>query len=242
MLPADPVTVVLSEAGWIRCAKGHEVDAENLNFRAGDQYLSHAQGKSNQRVYVLDDTGRSYALAINTLPSARGLGEPLSSKLSPGSGVGFKQVLVAEDETEILAASNKGYGFKTQAKQLDTSAKAGKAFLNLSEGAEVMNLQPLDDATHVALLSSTGRLLIVDLAELPVLNKGKGNKLIQLEDSDQILSMTILKLDEIIQVLAGQQQLKLKGDDLRKYIGKRGAKGQLLPRGYQKANKLLIQR
>ena len=218
------------------------MDAENLNFRAGDQYLSHAQGKSNQRVYVLDDSGRSYGLPINSLPSARGLGEPLSSKLSPASGVGFKQVLVAEDDAEILAVSSKGYGFKTQAKQLDTNAKAGKAFLNLSEGAQVMNLQPLEDATHVALLSSAGRLLIVDLSELPVLNKGKGNKLIQLEDKDQILSMTILKLDEIIQVLAGQQQLKLKGDDLQKYIGKRGSKGTLLPRGYQKANKLLIQR
>src|SRR5690606_14609828 len=98
MLPADPVTVILSEAGWIRCAKGHEVEAENLNFRAGDQYLSHAQGKSNQRVYVIDDTGRSYALPINSLPSARGLGEPLSSKLSTASGGGFKQVLEADDE------------------------------------------------------------------------------------------------------------------------------------------------
>ncbi|OUY08027.1 DNA topoisomerase IV subunit A [Acinetobacter indicus] len=242
MLPADPVTVVLSEAGWIRCAKGHDVDAENLNFRAGDQYLSHAQGKSNQRAYVLDDTGRSYGVAINSLPSARGLGEPLSSRLSPASGVGFKQVFVAEDQAEILVMSSKGYGFKTQAKQLDTNAKAGKAFLSLSEGASVMNLQTIEQFSHVALLSSAGRLLIVDLAELPVLNKGKGNKLIQLEPKDQIVTMTMLNLDEIIQVFAGQQQLKLKGDDLQKYIGKRGTKGQLLPRGYQKANKLLIQR
>ncbi|KAB0629292.1 DNA topoisomerase IV subunit A [Acinetobacter gandensis] len=242
MLPADPVTVVLSEAGWIRSAKGHEVDAENLNFRAGDQYLSHAQGKSNQRVYVLDDSGRSYALGISTLPSARGLGEPLSSKLSPASGVGFKQVLIAEDETELLAMSDKGYGFKTQAKNLDTNAKAGKAFLSLSEGAAVMNLEVIDNASHLALLSSAGRLLLIDLAELPVLNKGKGNKLIQLEAKDQIVSMTTLNLDEIIQVLAGNQQLKLKGDDLQKYVGKRASKGVLLPRGYQKANKLFIQR
>ncbi len=242
MLPADPVTVVLSEAGWIRCVKGHDVDAENLNFRAGDQYLSHAQGKSNQRVYVFDEAGRSYALPINNLPSARGLGEPLSSKLSPASGIGFKQVLVAEDETEILAVSNKGYGFKTLAKQLDTNAKAGKAFLTVPEDAAAMDLQIIENATHLAVLSTAGRLLVMDLSELPVLNKGKGNKLIQLEAKDQILSMTTLNLDEIIQVLAGQQQLKLKGDDLLKYVGKRGAKGQLLPRGYQKANKLLIQR
>ncbi|OTG64631.1 DNA topoisomerase IV subunit A [Acinetobacter sp. ANC 3903] len=242
MLPADPVTVVLSEAGWIRSAKGHEVDAENLNFRAGDQYLSHAQGKSNQRVYVLDDTGRSYALAINSLPSARGLGEPLSSKLSPASGVGFIQIFIAEDETEVLALSSKGYGFKTQAKQLDTNAKAGKSFLTVPEDAKAMPLQAIEQATHVALLSSAGRMLVVDLSELPSLNKGKGNKLIQLETKDQIVSMTMLNLDEIIQVVAGQQQLKLKGDDLQKYIGKRGSKGQLLPRGYQKANRLFIQR
>ncbi|MDH1706142.1 DNA topoisomerase IV subunit A [Acinetobacter johnsonii] len=241
-MPADPVTVVLSEAGWIRSAKGHEVDAENLNFRAGDQYLSHAQGKSNQRVYVLDESGRSYALAINSLPSARGLGEPLSSKLSPASGVGFKQVFIADDETEVVALSSKGYGFKTQAKQLDTNAKAGKAFLTLPEKATVMPLTSVDQATHLALLTSTGRLLILELSELPVLNKGKGNKLIQLEEKDQIVFMTRLTLDEILQVIAGQQQLKLKGDDLQKYIGKRASKGQLLPRGYQKANKLLVQR
>ncbi|WP_374528319.1 DNA topoisomerase IV subunit A [Acinetobacter sp.] len=242
LMPADPVTVVLSEAGWIRSAKGHDVDAENLNFRAGDQYLSHAQGKSNQKVYILDQTGRSYALPINSLPSARGLGEPLSSKLAPVSGVGFLQVLIEEDESEILAMSSKGYGFKTQAKQLDTSAKAGKAFLTIPEDAKPLPLYPLHQATHLALLSSAGRLLIIDLSELPILNKGKGNKLIQLEDKDQIIAMTTLNLDEIIQVVAGQQQLKLKGDDLQKYMGKRATKGQLLPRGYQKANRLLVQR
>lgn len=241
-MPADPVTVVLSEAGWIRSAKGHEVDAENLNFRAGDQYLSHAQGKSNQRVYVLDESGRSYALAINSLPSARGLGEPLSSKLSPASGIGFKQVFIADDEAEVIALSSKGYGFKTQAKQLDTNAKAGKTFLTLPEKATVMPLTSVDQATHLALLTSTGRLLILELSELPILSKGKGNKLIQLEEKDQIVFMTRLTLDEILQVVAGQQQLKLKGDDLQKYIGKRASKGQLLPRGYQKANKLLVQR
>ena len=242
LMPADPVTVVLSEAGWVRCAKGHEVDAENLNFRAGDQYLSHATGKSNQRTYVLDETGRSYALAINSLPSARGLGEPLSSKLAPANGIGFIQVLIAEDEQEIIAVSSKGYGFKSNAKQLDTNAKAGKAFLTVSEDAKALPLQMVEAHTHLAILSTTGRLLVIELSELPILNKGKGNKLIQLEAKEQILSMTLLSLNEIIQVVAGQQQLKLKGDDLQKYIGKRATKGQLLPRGYQKANKLFIQR
>jgi topoisomerase-4 subunit A len=241
-MPAETVTVVLSEAGWVRAAKGAEVDAANLNYRAGDKYLSHAVGKTNQRVYFLDETGRSYALPISSLPSARGLGEPLSSKLAPTSGVSFVQVYVDEDNSELLAASSKGYGFKTQAAQLDTNAKAGKGFLTLSDQATVLPLLPIQQATHVAILSSAGRLLIVDLAELPVLNKGKGNKLIQLDDKDQIISMTMLTLDEIIQIAAGQQQLKLKGEDLQKYLGKRATKGQLLPRGYQKANRLLIQR
>ncbi len=240
LMPAELVTVVLSEAGWIRSAKGHEVDPSNLNYRAGDQYLSHAQGKSNQKVYILDETGRSYALPINNLPSARGLGEPLSSKLSPANGVSFIQLLIAEDEAEVLALSSAGYGFKAQTKSLDTNAKAGKAFLNLPENAHALPLSVAHDATHVALLSSAGRLLILDLAELPVLSKGKGNKLIQLEPQDQLLFMLTFNLDQTIQVLAGQQRLKLKGDDLQKYLGKRASKGQLLPRGYQKASRLLI--
>ena len=242
LMPADPVTVILSEAGWIRCAKGHEVDAANANFRAGDQYLSHAQGKSNQKVYVLDQAGRSYALPINSLPSARGLGEPLSSKLAPASGVGFKQIVIADDEAELLAVSSTGYGFKTQAKQLDTNAKAGKAFLSVADGAEAMPLSLIEQHSHVAILSTAGRLLVIELSELPMLNKGKGNKLIQLEANEQILDLKPMSLNELIQVVAGQQQLKLKGDDLQKYVAKRASKGQLLPRGYQKANRLFIQR
>ncbi|MFW2147266.1 DNA topoisomerase IV subunit A [Acinetobacter sp. TY1] len=242
LMPAEAVTVILSEAGWIRCAKGHDIDVGKLNFRAGDQYLSSAQGKSNQKVYVLDETGRSYALSISSLPSARGLGEPLSSKLSPANGVGFIQTLVEEDDSEIVALSSSGYGFKTQAKQLDTNAKAGKSFLTVADDAKAFPLEVIKDGTHLAILSTAGRLLLVDLADLPVLNKGKGNKLIQLEASDQVLSVAVLNLNEMIHVVAGQQQLKLKGDDLQKYIGKRASKGLLLPRGYQKANKLLIQR
>ncbi|MHA3056840.1 DNA topoisomerase IV subunit A [Acinetobacter sp. ANC 4641] len=241
LMPAEAVTVVLSEAGWIRAAKGAEVDAENLNYRAGDQYLSHAVGKSNQRVYVIDQTGRSYALPINSLPSARGLGEPLSSKLAPANGVAFTQVLIEDDQQELLAASSAGYGFKTQASALDTNAKAGKAFLSIPDQAQALPLMPIQQKSHVALLSSSGRVLIVDLQELPVLNKGKGNKLIQLQDNEIVVDMQLLNLSDLIQVVAGQQQLKLKGDDLQKYLGKRAAKGQLLPRGYQKANKLIVQ-
>ncbi|MDQ8952642.1 DNA topoisomerase IV subunit A [Acinetobacter rudis] len=240
LLPAEAVTVVLSEAGWIRSAKGHDVDAGGLNFRAGDQYLSHAQGKSNQKVYVLDQSGRSYALAINSLPSARGLGEPLSSKLSPAKGAGFIQVYIADDQSELVAVSNLGYGFKAQAQSLDTHAKAGKAFLNVAENGEALPLANIADASHLALVTAAGRMLVIDLDELPVLSKGKGNKLIQLEADDRILFMLPLQLSDSVSVIVGQRSLKLKGADLQKYVGKRATKGQLLPRGYQKVNKLLI--
>ncbi|AOA59689.1 DNA topoisomerase IV subunit A [Acinetobacter larvae] len=243
LLPADPITVVLSEAGWIRSAKGHDVDATQLNFRAGDQYLSHAQGKSNQKVYILDQTGRSYALPINTLPSARSLGEPLSSRLNPSNGVGFVQVLIADDDQDLFALTTAGYGFISKANNLDTNAKAGKAFLTVPEHAQLLAFHILNAATtHIALVSSAGRMLILDLQELPVLNKGKGNKLMQLADQEQILYVQALDLGETLIVVAGQQQVKLRGTDLEQYIGKRASKGQLLPRGYQKVNKLCIQR
>ncbi|MCF9045721.1 DNA topoisomerase IV subunit A [Acinetobacter nectaris] len=240
LVPAEPVTVVLSQAGWIRAAKGADVDAEKLNYRVGDQYLSHAVGKTNQRVYILDESGRSYALAISTLPSARGLGEPLSSRLSPANGVNFIQLYIADDKQEMMVASSAGFGFKTVAQSLDTNAKAGKAFLTLPEGAKALPLLPIKEHTHLAILTSAGRLLVTELAELPMLNKGKGNKLVQLDKSESLLVIEPLQLTDMLEVTAGQQKLKLKGDDLAKYIGKRASKGQVLPRGYQKAYKLEV--
>ncbi|MCF9034735.1 DNA topoisomerase IV subunit A [Acinetobacter nectaris] len=240
LVPAEPVTVVLSQAGWVRAAKGADVDAEKLNYRAGDQYLSHAVGKTNQRVYILDESGRSYALAISTLPSARGLGEPLSSRLSPASGVNFIQLYIADDKQEMMVVSSAGFGFKTVAQSLDTNAKAGKAFLTLPEGAKALPLLPIKEHTHLAILTSAGRLLVTELAELPMLNKGKGNKLVQLDKSESLLAIEPLQLTDMLEVTAGQQKLKLKGDDLAKYIGKRASKGQVLPRGYQKAYKLEV--
>lgn len=238
LVPAEPVTVVLSQAGWVRAAKGADVDAEKLNYRAGDQYLSHAVGKTNQRVYILDESGRSYALAISTLPSARGLGEPLSSRLSPANGVNFIQLYIADEKQEMMVASSAGFGFKTITQSLDTNAKAGKAFLTLPEKSQVLPLLPLKSQTHLAILTSSGRLLIMELAELPMLNKGKGNKLVQLDKTESLLAILPLNLTDTLEVTAGQQKLKLKGEDLAKYIGKRASKGQVLPRGYQKAYKL----
>ena len=240
LTPAETVTVALSESGWIRMAKG-EVDAEQLNYRAGDAYLGSAIGKSNQRVYLLDETGRSYAIDASTLPSARGQGEPLTSKLNPVSGVPFIQVIMGEDENKIVSLSNQGYGFRTQLKQLDTSAKAGKAFLNVTEGYKALTIENVADKTHLALLTQLGRLLIIEIEQIPELSKGKGNKLIQLETNDELVNYLALNLKEdVLKVQVGTRFLNLKGADLENYFGKKATKGKLLPRGYQKAQRLLL--
>lgn len=240
LTPAETVTVALSDSGWIRMAKG-EVDASALNYRAGDSYLGSASGKSNQRVYLLDETGRSYALDANGLPSARGQGEPLTSKLNPASGVPFIQVLMGDEDNKIIALSNQAYGFTTQLKQLDTSAKAGKAFLNVTEGYKALNIEFATDKTHLALLTQGGRLLVIELAQIPELNKGKGNKLMQLENNDELVSYLALNLNQdVLKIQVGTRFLSLKGADLENYFGKKATKGKLLPRGYQKAQRLLL--
>lgn len=239
LLPAEGITVVLSQAGWIRAAKGTEVDAKALNYRAGDQYQCHCVGKSNQRVYVLDQAGRSYALPASGLPSARGLGEPLNSKLSPPQGTRFVDMLMGDDAQRILLASTQGYGFISQLSALDTSMKAGKAVVNLTEDSSLLPvLQIAAGAELLAVLSSSGRLLVFALADLPVMNKGKGNKLIALDKGESVLAITTLARQQVLAVTAGSRSLSIKGSDLEHYMGKRGLRGHLLPRGYQKVSGL----
>lgn len=240
LIPADPITVVLSKSGWIRSAKGHDIDVSNMNYRTGDEYLSHTLGKSNQRVYILDETGRSYTLPANELPSARGHGEPLTSKLNPPTAKQFIQVLMGDDEQEIIVLSSKAYGFKTQLKQLDTSVKAGKNFLTLADNASALPILLQHNATHLALLNSAGSIIMIDLSELPLLSKGKGNKLMSLMDEQTILSAVTLNLEQTLCVKTENRELKLKSNDLAHFIAKRGAKGKSLPRGYTKALKLEV--
>ncbi len=237
--PAEAVTVVLSQAGWIRAAKGHDLDPAQLSYRAGDQYAAHAQGKSNQRVYLLDSSGRSYALAAHSLPSARGQGEPLTSRLSPPAGSRFEQVLMGDAAQPLVLASDQGYGFLGQLGALDSTARAGKAVVSLPESARLLPVtaQP-PDHTLLALLSSSGRLLLFPLAELPVMAKGKGNKLMALEPGERVMALVTLGDGQALTVLAGQRTLTLKPADLTHYHGKRAQRGHLLPRGFQKATAL----
>ncbi len=238
LMPAEAITVVLSQAGWIRAAKG-DIDAKSLNYRAGDQYLTHCAGKSNQRVFVLDSSGRSYALPASTLPSARSLGEPLTTKLNPPTGSRFVDLMMGDEQQTIVLASSQGYGFVSSVGNLDTNAKAGKALVNLSEGSELMPLIVIPpQADQLAVLSSSGRLLIFMLADLPVMGKGKGNKLMALDKTEHIQAMVAFNAQSVLAIEAGARTLSIKGNDLSHYTSKRGLRGHLLPRGYQKVSSM----
>ena len=238
LMPAEAITVVLSQAGWIRAAKG-DIDATGLNYRAGDQYLTHCAGKSNQRVFVLDSSGRSYALPASTLPSARSLGEPLTTKLNPPTGSRFVDLIMGDEQQAIVLASTQGYGFVSSVGNLDTNAKAGKALVNLSEGSELLPLIVIaPQADQLAVLSSSGRLLIFKLADLPVMSKGKGNKLMALDKTEYIQAMVAFNAQSVLAIEAGARTLSIKGNDLSHYISKRGLRGHLLPRGYQKVSSM----
>ncbi len=239
LMPAEAITVVLSHSGWIRAAKGTDIDVHTLNYRAGDAYLSHSAGKSNQRVYLLDNTGRSYALSAANLPSARGQGEPVTTKLAPPAGSRFVEVIMGEDAQPILLASSHGYGFVSTLSALDSTVKAGKTLVTLTEGSELMPVLPLPvDADRIAVLSSSGRLLIYPLADLPVMNRGKGNKLIALESHETVRAMVGLVAGASLVIMSGSRPLTLKDSDVAHYSGKRGQRGHLLPRGYQKAESM----
>ncbi len=238
LMPAEAITVVLSQAGWIRAAKG-DIDATSLNYRAGDRYLTHCAGKSNQRVFVLDNSGRSYALPASTLPSARSLGEPLTTKLNPPTGSRFIDLIMGDEQQAVVLASSQGYGFVSSVGNLDTTAKAGKALVNLSEGSELLPLIVIPpQADQLAVLSSSGRLLIFKLADLPVMSKGKGNKLMALDKTEYIQAMVAFNAQSVLAIEAGARTLSIKGNDLSHYISKRGLRGHLLPRGYQKVSSM----
>lgn len=238
LMPAEAITVVLSQAGWIRAAKG-DIDATSLNYRAGDRYLTHCAGKSNQRVFVLDSSGRSYALPASTLPSARSLGEPLTTKLNPPTGSRFVDLMMGDEQQAIVLASSQGYGFVSSVGNLDTNAKAGKALVNLSEGSELLPLIVIPpQADQLAVLSSSGRLLIFTLADLPVMGKGKGNKLMALDKTEHIQAMVAFNAQSVLAIEAGARTLSIKGNDLSHYTSKRGLRGHLLPRGYQKVSSM----
>ncbi len=236
LAPSEPVTVIVSKSGWIRSAKGHDVDAANMNYRSGDAYLAHAQGKSNEKVYLMDNTGRSYRLDAHTLPSARGQGEPLTSLLKPTGGASFVNVLMGQDNSKLIMASSQGYGFINTFADLDTNQKAGKNVINFDDACSLITHQIGEQDTLVGVVSSAGHLLVYPLTELPMMKKGKGNKLIDLKDGDSVVAITTFAEGDSLSLDSGKRTLTLKPMDIANFMGTRGRRGALLPKGFQKVS------
>ena len=238
MMPAEPVTVILSEMGWVRCAKGHDIDAPSLSYKAGDKYLTHAHGKSNQPAVFMDSTGRSYALDPLSLPSARSQGEPLTGKLTLPAGANIEQVLIEHENQALLMASDAGYGFICKFEDLVARNKAGKAILSLPENAKV--LPPLiisDENALLVALTQAGRMLIFPVKDLPSLSKGKGNKIISISANDAkarldfVVKLLLISENASLVFHSGKRKITLKPEDLQKFRAERGRKGSSLPRG-----------
>ncbi|MCL2898048.1 DNA topoisomerase IV subunit A [Brenneria tiliae] len=243
-VPSEPVTIVLSEMGWVRSAKGHDIDPSGLSYKAGDSFRSAARGKTNQPVVFIDSTGRSYALDPLTLPSARGQGEPLTGKLTPPPGATVEQVLMAADDQPLLMASDAGYGFVCTFNDLVARNRAGKAIITLPDNARV--LPPLeingDDNTLLA-ITAAGRMLLFPVSDLPQLSKGKGNKIISISSADfasgkdRLTWLLLLPPQASVTLYFGKRKLVLRANELQKYQSERGRKGTLL-RGLQRIDRI----
>ncbi|MBA1224346.1 DNA topoisomerase IV subunit A [Stutzerimonas stutzeri] len=249
LLPSEPVTVVISEKGWARCAKGHDIDAGGLSYKAGDNFKAAAAGRSNQYAVFIDSTGRSYSLAAHTLPSARGQGEPLTGRLTPPPGASFECVLLPDDEALYVIASDAGYGFVVKGEDLQAKNKAGKALLSLPAGARVVAPRPLPSREDdwLAAVTTEGRLLVFPVRDLPQLGKGKGNKIIGIPGErvasreEYLVDLAVLPAGATLVLQAGKRTLSLKAEDLEHYKGERGRRGNKLPRGFQRVEGLLVE-
>ena len=241
LTPSEPMVVVLSQKGWVRAAKGREIDATALSYRAGDGFLDQAQGRSNQAAVFLDTTGRTYTLPVAGLASARGYGEPLTGKLSPPDGARFVSVLLGNPEDLYLLATDAGYGFICAFDDMASRNKAGKLVLTVPEGARVWSPLPVAnlETDRLAAVSSDGRLLLFPLRELPRLPKGKGNKILDLPGEERLVALTLAPAERGIVLTAGKRDLKLKSSDLESYAGERGRRGKPLPRGFQWVERMI---
>lgn len=236
--PSEPVTVIVSQSGWIRSAKGHDLDVMNMNYRSGDSYLAHAQGKSNEKVYLLDSTGRSYRLDAHSLPSARGQGDPLTSLLKPTGGASFVNILMGQEDDRLVMASSQGYGFINSLASLDTNQKAGKNVINFEENATLITTRIAPHDTLLAVASSAGYLLVYPLDGLPQMQRGKGNKLIDLKTGESVVAMTTLQASDSLEVVSGKRSVTLKPADLANFTSARAKRGGSLPKGFQKVDEL----
>jgi topoisomerase-4 subunit A len=249
LLPNEKITVVLSEKGWVRSAKGHDIDATGLSYKAGDGFKTAAAGRSNQFAVFIDSTGRSYSVPAHTLPSARGQGEPLTGRLTPPPGANFECVLLPDDDSLYVIASDAGYGFVVKGEDLQAKNKAGKALLSLPNNAKVILPRPVDDreSNWLASVTTEGRLLVFKISDLPQLGKGKGNKIIGIPGErvasreEYVTDIAVIPEGATLVLQAGKRTLSLRPDDLEHYKGERGRRGNKLPRGFQRVDALLVE-
>ncbi|MEZ8065793.1 DNA topoisomerase IV subunit A [Vibrio sp. FF145] len=248
LVPSEPITVVLSEKGWIRHAKGHEVDAEGLNYKSGDKFLASAKGKSNQQAVFLGSDGRSYSLESHSLPSARSQGEPITGRLNVSPGTSIRQVVMGENEQLWLVGSDAGYGFVCKGSDLLSKNKSGKALVNLPQASEVMLPSPIADldSNQILAITNQGRMLLFPIKDLPQLSKGKGNKIINIpsakakEREEFVSHLMAIPENATLTIYAGKRKLGLKPADLENFRGERGRRGGLLPRGLQRVTRIDI--
>ena len=244
LTPSEPVTVVLSEKGWVRCAKGHDIDAESLSYKAGDQYLCSAIGRSNQVAVFIDSSGRAFATDSHSLPSARTQGEPITTRFNMASGETMQHVILGEDEQCFLLATDAGYGFICTFNDMVSRNKAGKALLSLPTNAKSLSPKPIDRNREMSILAITneGRMLLFSLEALPQLSKGKGNKIIGIpseraKNREELMThLQLVPADTPVTLWAGKRKLTLKPSDLEHYRGERGRRGAKLPRGLQRVD------
>lgn len=241
----EPLTVILSQKGWIRAAKGHDIDVESLNYRAGDSFQAAVKTRSTQPVYLFDSTGRVYSSTTHDLPSARTQGEPLTGRFNPPTGATFTHLLAGNAEDLVVLVNHWGYGFKTSLKEFLSKNKAGKALVTLANNERLLApLLTTQEDHFIAVVTAQGRLLIFPLNELPTLPKGKGNKLIQIPSADLqsgndfVTAFTILPPETALKVISGKRTLTLKTQDLEPYMGYRAKRGLALPRGFQRVEGL----
>ena len=246
MIPAENVTVVLSEKGWVKAAKGHEIDPSSLNYKSGDTYLKDAKGRSNQMAFFIDSTGRSYSILANSLPSARGQGEPLTGKLTPPLGAEFIDVVMGKDEQAVILSSDAGYGFVSTLGNLNSKTKSGKHLITLSKQARANRLAMVEDVDnhYVAVATNRARLLIFPISELPHLSKGKGNKLIQIANKDFIdreefvIGVCAIKDNQKLRVQYGKKHKKYSFEELVNFVSHRARKGLILPGVFKKVDSI----
>ena len=246
LVPTEPVTIILSVKGWVRSAKSHEVDPESLNYKSGDSFKQASLGRSNQSAVFLDSSGRCYSLPTHSLPSARSLGEPISARLTPPDGVTFEGVMAGEPDSVYLVASDAGYGFMLKLEDVYTKNRNGKAVISVPNGVNILAPSKVNDMKNdwVAAVSSIGRMLMFPMSELTLLSKGKGLKIIQIQPpkiktrKEYVVAITTMAETDNLLIYAGKKHMTMKSADQEYYIGERGRRGNMLPRGYRNVNSI----